>query len=126
MNRLWNPNSDDRSTAPEIALHIEELVLDGFPVVDRHRIAAMLGETLQRELARAPHFHPWTDRASTLDAIDGGSITVAAGANPDQVGAQLAHVLFQALQGPAAEPAGMSVSQRAESPGSFGAVAAPA
>ena len=94
------PQSSDKRvrTAPAtpsaIELHIEELVLHGFPAGDRFGI----GDAVQQELARllgeqglpGVMAHP-----VNIDRIDAGAIQVGAGARPRMIGTQLAETLHQ-------------------------------
>lgn len=79
-----------------IELHIEELVLHGFPPTDRHA----LGDAVEHELARLlaeqglPH---WLASGGGLARVDGGKFDVAPGAQPDGIGAQVAQAVFRGL-----------------------------
>ena len=79
-----------------VRLHIEELVLEGFPPGDRHRIA----EAVQAELARlfadegVPSGPASGESAPTLD---GGTFPVAPQAGPSRIGAQVAQAVYRGL-----------------------------
>lgn len=78
-----------------IDLHIEELILEGFPPADRHRI----GAALEKELARL-----LTERG--LDSLgqgealrlDGGRIEARPGDRPERVGVQIAQSVFRGMK----------------------------
>jgi hypothetical protein len=81
---------------PNIDLHIDELVLHGFPPGDRDAIA----EAVQQELAR--RFAETGAAAALLhnrqiDRLDGGAIQVAPNARPRTVGAQIAGAVYGGL-----------------------------
>lgn len=79
-----------------IDLHIEELVLEGFPAGDRVRIGEAVGAELARLLS-AP------DATGVLTALDGGarlsggSFEVVPGAGPEWIGAQVARSAYRGL-----------------------------
>ncbi len=83
-----------------IRVHIEELVLEGIPQSDRHRI----GESLERELGRllAGEVLPGVlRRGGAVPRIDAGSFEVAPGSKPDAVGAQIARAVYRGMKRPA-------------------------
>jgi hypothetical protein len=97
-NKVIGPSEDRIGVAPTtpsaVELHIEELVLHGFPAADRFGIA----DAVQQELARlvaeqgmpSVMAHP-----VNVDRLDAGAIQVAAGARPRIIGTQLAEKLHQ-------------------------------
>lgn len=79
-----------------IHLHIEELVMHGFPSGDRHRI----GEALQRELARLfteERTPPSLARSGGIDRLNGGTFQLTAAPRPEATGAQVARAVFGGL-----------------------------
>lgn len=76
-----------------IELHIDELVLQGFPPNNRNRIA----RAVERELTRlfteqgAP---PSLTQGGSLAQIDGGTFTMAPNASAVSVGTQIAQTLY--------------------------------
>jgi hypothetical protein len=86
----------DRVNAAAVDLHIEELVLHGFPAADRFR----MGDAVERELARliAEQGLPGFARNPvSIERLDGGAFMVAGGAKPYAIGVQLAQSLHQQL-----------------------------
>lgn len=82
---------------PPIHLHIEELVLHGFPSGDRHRI----GEALQRELARLfteEQTPPALAKSAEIDRLNGGTFRTTGTARPEATGAQVARAVFGGLR----------------------------
>lgn len=80
-----------------IHLHIEELVLHGFPSADRHRI----GEAVQRELTRLlteEATPPALTRNAELDRLNAGTFQITASPRPEATGAQVAHAVFRGLK----------------------------
>jgi len=85
------------NSSPSVELHIEELVLHGFPSSDRHRI----GEAIERELTRlfteertAPAFA----ESAEIDRLNAGSFQTTATATPETTGAQVARAVFGRLK----------------------------
>jgi hypothetical protein len=95
----------DTPLAPAaIELHIEELVLHGFPAGDRFRI----GDAVQQELLRLIGEHGLPvliAKQLSTERLDAGTFKVAPGAKPQTVGAQLAQSLHQRLSRPEKAPA---------------------
>jgi hypothetical protein len=80
-----------------IHLHIEELVLDGFPSSDRHRI----GESLQLELTRLfteEATPPALAKSAEIDRLDGGTFQMTPAPRPEATGAQVARAVFGGLK----------------------------
>jgi hypothetical protein len=92
-----------------IDLHIEELVLHGFPSRDRHRIADAMRLELTR-LLTVDAGHGQAARSLTRVRIDGGSFAVKAGATPQAAGREVARAVFRGLRQPAGVLAGASAS----------------
>jgi hypothetical protein len=81
---------------PQIELHIEELVLRGFPLSDRHRFA----EALQSELTRLLTEHSKGKinvRAASIERINAGSFPVANLAKPATIGTQVGQSVFRQI-----------------------------
>lgn len=81
---------------PSIHLHIEELVLHGFPSTDRHRI----GEALQRELTRLfteGRTPPALVKSAEIHRLNGGSFQTTETARPEATGTQVARAVFGGL-----------------------------
>ena len=80
----------------DIEIHIEELILEGFPAGDRH----IIGEAIGRELTR---LFGERDMPSSLAQgrellqVDGGTIEVDPRDRPEFIGAQLARVVYGGL-----------------------------
>ena len=84
---------NDRSP---IHLHIEELVLHGFPTGDRQRI----GEALRRELTRLfieGRTPPALAKSTEIDRLNGGSFQTTGTARPEATGTQVARAVFGGL-----------------------------
>lgn len=79
-----------------IELHIEELVLHGFDPADRAGLAAAVEQALGRLLA-ARGLPPGVAQTGALARLDGGSFTVAPGANAETMGAQVAQAIYGGL-----------------------------
>jgi hypothetical protein len=82
---------------PSVELHIEELVLHGFPPSDRDRI----GDALQRELTRlfteepAP---PALAQSAAIDRLNGGTFQIPASPRPEATGFQVARAVYGGLK----------------------------
>jgi len=81
----------------QIDLHVEELILEGFPVADRQ----VIGIAFRAELTRllTDQGLP-TDKAVSrqVAALSARPITITAGARPEAVGIQTARAVYQGLQ----------------------------
>jgi len=84
----------------DIELHIEELVLHGFPAGDRRQIAAEvereLGRLLEQTGASA------SGKSVSLDRLSGGAIHVIPGKS---IGEQIARSVFKSVQPHVGRPA---------------------
>jgi len=80
-----------------VRLHIEELVLEGFPPGDRYRIAAAVEAELARLFAEQ-EIPPGLAGGGTMPMLDGGSFDVAPHARPDHTGAQVAQAVYGGLK----------------------------
>lgn len=80
-----------------IDLHIEELVLDGFPPGDRHRIGAALERELTRLLTERGAPAGWAG-GGEVPRLDGGTFEAKPGARPERVGAQIASSVFRGMK----------------------------
>lgn len=79
-----------------IELHVEELVLHGFPASDRHR----LGDAVEQELLRLLTEHGMVAREdSTAQRVAAAAIRISEPLHGDTVGAQIAASIFNALPG---------------------------
>ena len=78
-----------------IDLHIEELILEGFPPADRHRIGAALEKELARLLAERglDSIGP-----GEMPRLDGGRFDMRPGERPERVGAQIAQSIFRGMK----------------------------
>ena len=83
-----------------IDLHIEELVLDGFPPGDRHRIGAALERELARLLSEAGERGLPATWAGGGEAarLDGGRFEMRPGTRPERMGAQIAQSVFRGMK----------------------------
>jgi hypothetical protein len=90
---VGRPRSAAPTVAREISLHIDELVLHGFPMQARHSI----GDATQLELTRllsAGGLPEFVSDTSKSDAIDGGSFHVTPHAKPNAVGSLIAKAVY--------------------------------
>jgi hypothetical protein len=82
---------------PRVELHIEELVLEGFPLGDRYRI----GEALEAELTRLLEERGVPGSfisGKEIDGIHGGSFDVVLGCGADRIGSQVAKAVYGGLR----------------------------
>jgi len=81
--------------APNVELHIEELVLHGFSPHDRWRIA----DAVQSELARSIAAHGIAAQgAIAIPRLNAGTIHIAAPLRAHTIGAQVGRALHGALR----------------------------
>jgi hypothetical protein len=79
-----------------LSLHVDALVLHGFPSADRFKI----GRAVKQELARlfAENGVPRSlARLSDIEHLTGGSFTVNPNRQPAAIGAQIATAVYQTL-----------------------------
>jgi len=81
-----------------IDLHIEELVLEGFPSADRHSIAAGVERELTQLLGErgVPRS---LGRGGAIASIDGGAFQLAPGSKAETIGAQVARKVYGGFGG---------------------------
>jgi hypothetical protein len=77
-----------------ISLQIDTLLLEGFPGMDRLRLAAALQVELEN-LIRSRGL-PFTE-SQTREELQIGLLEVPAGVRPEQLGARLAQAVYQEL-----------------------------
>ncbi|HEY0172922.1 MAG TPA: hypothetical protein VGB98_18025 [Pyrinomonadaceae bacterium] len=85
--------SDGQERRPDIELHIEELVLEGFAPHEREHIAAAVELELARLLAErgAPAL---LARGGEIARLDGGAFQTAPRAKADSTGEQIAQAVY--------------------------------
>ncbi len=83
-------------TAGSIEIHVEELVLYGFPPEQRDRI----GAAFERQLTRLVVSDGLPQSVAEIDEVahlDGGTIGLMPGAGPEDTGAQIARAVYGGL-----------------------------
>jgi hypothetical protein len=79
-------------SSPNVELHIEELVLDGFARGQRYEIAEAIGRELERLFAeRLPQS---LTAGAAVDRLDAGALEVKPLARPEAVGAGIAQQIY--------------------------------
>jgi hypothetical protein len=81
----------------KIDLHIEELVLEGFPASDRHRIGAAVERELTRLLTERG-LPPGLAAGGETARIDGGSFEAKPGGRAEAVGRQVAGAVYGGMK----------------------------
>ncbi|MBJ6762767.1 hypothetical protein JGU66_18540 [Myxococcaceae bacterium JPH2] len=79
-----------------IALHIDELVLQGVPAAHRHRVAEALREELSRLLGEQG-LPAHVDASALASRLARGPLTVTPGASPEAMGTSVARALYSGL-----------------------------
>lgn len=90
------PNRAASVSHASLELHIGELVLDGFPALDR----AQLGAAIQQELSRlcAERGVPASlGQAGQVASLDGGEFLMEPGATAQVIGSQIAQAVYRGL-----------------------------
>jgi hypothetical protein len=82
--------------APDIDFHVDELVLHGVTLGDRHRVGQAIGDELTRLLA-VDGLSPALARGAEVDRIDGGAFRQPTTVGPSAVGAQIARAVHRGL-----------------------------
>jgi hypothetical protein len=82
---------------PDIEIHIEELVLRGFPHGDRHRIAGAIEQELTRLFSDRQDLPRMIEHAGHIEAVDGGQCRIDPGAKPGSIGQQIARAVYKGI-----------------------------
>lgn len=89
--------ADTRIAArPSLELHIDELILHGFPAGDRRRIGEAVEHELARLLAGRAGLQPWLE-SREMARVDGGAFEVASNARPEMIGVRVAQMVYGQL-----------------------------
>lgn len=80
----------------KVVLHIDRVVLNGYPRSDREAIAEGLRETLMQHYA-TPGAAAALQGQTSLDRLAAGRVAVPAGATPQAIGAHAAHAVVKGL-----------------------------
>jgi hypothetical protein len=80
-----------------VNLHIEELVLHGFPQQDKYRIARALEHELARLLSQGD-IPSVLSQGGVISGLDGGSFQTRPGTSPETTGARVAQNLYGGLK----------------------------
>ncbi len=92
------PTSSRPLASSAIELHIEELVLHGFPARDRRQIGAAIKQELQRLLA-STNLADLPSRAIAVERLDAGALHLDATPRPHMVGERVAQRVYAKLPG---------------------------
>jgi hypothetical protein len=79
-------------------LQIDQLVLHGFPVGDRHHIQAAIQQELTR-LFTEQGVPPSLTQGGGVNQVNGGSFEMTVGAKADAIGTQIARSIYGGLGG---------------------------
>ena len=82
---------------PGVKVHIEELVLEGFPPGDRYRISSAMEQELAW-LMGEERASGWQQRPLALERMMGGTFHLKAGAKPQAAGIEIARAVFRSLR----------------------------
>lgn len=83
---------------PNLDIHIEELVLQGFDGPGQATDRAHIGATVQSELARLfaeRGMPPSLNRGGQMLQLDGGTFDLAPGSGAEAIGGQIAQALYR-------------------------------
>jgi hypothetical protein len=83
--------------ARPVEVRVDELLLVGFPPVQRHRI----GEAAQRELGRlvTASDATWPAAGGDLAVLTAGSFRLRPGASPEAAGREIGRAVYRRLSG---------------------------
>lgn len=84
--------------AKNIELHINELVLHGFPRGEQHRIGESVRQELLRQLSEQGVPDALT-RQGNVSRLNAGSIRAGQGSKPETIGRQVAQVVYGSVAG---------------------------
>lgn len=79
-----------------VALHVEELVLDGFPNVDGDQLCELIQNELSRLVAERG-VSPPMNRGIALDRLDAGEIGVSPDSTSESLGHQVARAIYEGV-----------------------------
>jgi len=82
---------------PSVDLHIGELVLEGFPHLDRNQLSMAIRETLAHLIA-TQGMPAGLAREGAIASLEGGTFTVPPGSSSQAIGAQIARAIHRGLQ----------------------------
>lgn len=80
-----------------LELHIEELILHGFPVGDRHLISAAMQQELSRLFTEQGIPRSFT-QSSEVPQLNAGNFQISSGMKPDAIGVQIAQSIYGGFQ----------------------------
>lgn len=80
-----------------LELEIEELLLDGFPGMDKDRVARALQMELERLIAEEG-IPASIQAGGDIARLDGGSFQAAKGASAEQIGAHVARAVYGGMR----------------------------
>lgn len=80
-----------------LELHIEELILHGFPVGDRHLISAAMQQELSRLFVEQGIPRSFT-QSSEVPQLNAGAIQLTPTLKPDAIGVQIAQSIYGGFQ----------------------------
>lgn len=80
-----------------IELHIDELILEGFPVSDPNRITSVVQQELHRLLSQG-ELPSRMKRNGDIERLDGGAIQIEPRTTPENTGVRIARSLYGGLQ----------------------------
>jgi hypothetical protein len=84
------------STSPDVDIEIGELVLQGFPAVDRFRLSAAVERELSLLITKRG-LSSLTESSLSFNHIDGGLLRLTPDATPDSVGRKIAQQVYRQL-----------------------------
>lgn len=94
MERL---NSQFNSQSHHLELHIEELILQGFPGCDRDRMGAVITQELTRLFTEQGIPRSFLDTGQSV-RLPGGSFEVTTGSRVEVAGAEIAQQIYGGFQ----------------------------
>ncbi|MBW4686853.1 MAG: hypothetical protein KME40_17540 [Komarekiella atlantica HA4396-MV6] len=82
-------------TPGNLELHIEELILHGFPASDRHRIGAAVQQELTRLFTQG--IPPSLSQGGAIAQLNGSIFEITPGTQPEIIGVQIAQSIYGGL-----------------------------
>jgi hypothetical protein len=87
----------DVQASRSLTIHIEELVLNGFPQLDRHRLGEAVQAELQRLFAERGVIPSAFGAAGAYPELAGGPMRIGQGATATTIGGQIARSVHEAV-----------------------------
>ncbi|MCB0806149.1 MAG: hypothetical protein KDC05_10155 [Bacteroidales bacterium] len=77
-----------------IEINIDELILEGFPYIDRDKIGNSIRNELAKMISEKGMPNAYLD-SQQISTVNGGSFFISKGSTPNSIGKQIAKSIFE-------------------------------